>query len=126
MEYQPGVCNIGRTERRKRRAMAYLGFAGAIALLVAVVVVPLGDAVALLAMVPFFGAFMGFYQDRFAFCVGFAALARYDLSGSGGDAGSVTGEAVAKDRQRAFQIFTFSFVSALVATGVCYAVVGFL
>jgi hypothetical protein len=70
-----------------------------------------------------FGGFVGFVQDRLGFCVGFGALARYDLSGSGGDAGSVSdAEAVRRDRRRAVEVLAYAGLAALVTTLLVYAV----
>lgn len=71
-----------------------------------------------------FGGFVGVFQDYFRFCVAFGALARYDLSGSSDDAGSVTdADAVARDRKRAAQLLTYAAVSAAVLTALAYAAV---
>lgn len=104
-EYKPGVCNIGTEQRRARRlsSIGSFGIAVAIVLAVALGVVP---TAALWATAPFvFGGWLGFLQDYYNFCVAFGALARYDLSGSGGAAGSVAErEAVQADRKRALTI----------------------
>lgn len=104
-EYQPGVCNIGAEQRRARRlsGIGSFGIAVAVVLAVALDVVP---STAVWATVPFvFGGWLGFLQDYFQFCVAFGALARYDLSGSGGDVGSVAErEAVRADRKRALTV----------------------
>ena len=122
-EYQPGVCNIGRDERRKRR------LAGAGSFLVAAVYVGYVLATGqpdglLLGAFPFlFGGFIGVVQDRMGFCAAFGALARYDLSGSEGEAGEVTDrEAVKQDRIRAFQVLAVAAAAAIVATMVVYGV----
>lgn len=110
-EYQPGVCNIGAEQRRARRlsGIGSFGIAVAVVLAVALDVLP---ASALWATAPFvFGGWIGFVQDYYGFCVAFGALARYDLSGSGGTTGSVAErEAVAADRKRALQILAVAAV----------------
>ena len=122
-EYQPGVCNIGANQRRARRLSAIASFAVAVGITLAVV----GGAVpdlSLWATVPFiFGGYVGAFQDYFRFCVAFGALARYDLSGSGGDAGSVSdAEAVRRDRRRAVEVLAYSALAALAVTSVVYGV----
>lgn len=122
-EYQPGVCNIGRDERRKRRTLGAASFLAAAAY--AGVVLGTGrPAGLLLGSFPLlFGGFMGIVQDRMGFCAGFGALARYDLSGSGGDAGSVAeAEAVKQDRIKAFQVVAVAAAAAVVATMAVYGV----
>ncbi|QIO21870.1 hypothetical protein [Haloarcula sp. JP-L23] len=120
--YQPGVCNIGSTQRRARRqaGIGSFGVAAAIVLAVALSVLPTG---ALWATAPFlFGGWLGVLQDYFRFCVAFGALARYDLSGSGGAAGSVAErEAVAADRKRAATILGIAAVFSAVSTALVVA-----
>jgi hypothetical protein len=118
-EYQPGVCNIGADQRRARRlsGVGSFGIAAAIVLSVALGQVP---DTALWATAPFvFGGWVGVFQDYFQFCVAFGALARYDLSGSGGSSGSVVErEAVRADRRRALQILAVAGVFTVATTGV--------
>jgi len=110
-EYQPGVCNIGADQRRARRlsGIGSFGIAVAIGLAVALSVLPTST---LWATAPFvFGGWIGVVQDYYGFCVAFGALARYDLSGSGGTTGAVAErEAVAADRKRALQILVVATV----------------
>ncbi|EMA24020.1 hypothetical protein [Haloarcula amylolytica] len=126
-EYQPGVCNIGADQRRARRLSAVASFAVAIgiALAAAVGAIP---GTALLATVPFiFGGFVGAFQDYFRFCVAFGALARYDLSGSGGASGRVdASEAVRADRRQAAKILLLAAVATAVTSGLGYAIISLL
>jgi len=123
-EYQPGVCNIGRTEQRKRRNMGLASFAAAVAYLAVFLWLDLPDPYLLGVFAPVFGGFIGILQDHFRFCAGFAAIARYDLAGSGDDAGSVTdADAVRRDRKRAFQIVAYAALAAVVVTAVVYVAV---
>ena len=110
--YQPGVCNIGADQRRARR----LSGIGSFGIAVALGVVP---RTALWATVPFvFGGWLGLVQDYYSFCVAFSALARYDLSGSGGSTGSIADrEAVRADRKRALAILGLSVVLTAVTAG---------
>lgn len=122
-EYQPGVCNIGRDERRKRRTVgvaATLAAAGGTVFLLAT---GRPETTLLWTFPLWFGASVGFVQDRMGFCVGFGALARYDLSGSGGDAGTVgDAEAVRRDRRRALEVLAYAGLAALATTAVVYGV----
>ncbi|QLH79764.1 hypothetical protein HZS55_21790 [Halosimplex rubrum] len=122
-EYQPGVCNIGRDERRKRRTLGAVSFLAAAAY-VGVVLGTGRPAGLLLGSFPLlFGGFVGVVQDRMGFCAGFGALARYDLSGSGGGAGSVAEEeAVKQDRIKAFQVVAVAAAAAVLATMAVYGV----
>lgn len=116
-EYQPGVCNIGAEQRRARRlsGIGSFGLAVAVVLAVGLDVLP---ASTLPVTAPFvFGGWVGLVQDYYGFCVAFGALARYDLSGSGGTTGSVAeAEAVAADRRRAVRILAVAAVLTVVTT----------
>lgn len=123
MEYQPGVCNIGRAERQKRRRLGLLAFLGAGGYVALVVGTGRPDTFLLGAFGFLFGGFLSVLQDRLHFCAGFAALARYDLSESGGAVERVTErEALRQDRFRAVQIVAYAAAAAAVSTAVVYAV----
>jgi hypothetical protein len=122
-EYQPGVCNIGRDERRKRRTIGALTTAAAVGATLFVFATGRPPTMLLLTFPLWFGGFVGFVQDRLGFCVGFGALARYDLSGSGGEAGSVSdAEAVRRDHRRAVEVLAYATVAALAVTALVYGV----
>ncbi|MFB6075291.1 MAG: hypothetical protein ABEJ89_09780 [Haloarculaceae archaeon] len=124
-DYQPGVCNIGTAERRKRRRVGYAGFAVAVAYVGVVVVAGLPDTALLATVAPLFAGFLGALQDRLRFCAGFAALARYDLSETGGDVHRVTdADAVRRDRRRAVQIVAGAALAAAALTAVLYLAAG--
>ncbi|MFC7142070.1 hypothetical protein ACFQMA_19820 [Halosimplex aquaticum] len=122
-EYRPGVCNIGADERRKRRTMGALSFLAGAAYVGFVIATGRPDGLLLGSAPLLFGGFVGVVQDRMGFCAAFGALARYDLSGSDGDAGSVDDpDAVKQDRVRAFQVLAVSAAAAVVATMAVYGV----
>ncbi|WP_058364940.1 hypothetical protein [Haloparvum sedimenti] len=102
MEYQPGVCNIGPGEQRKRLALGG-GSLVAAAVLIAVVVIGEFPASYLLATVfPLYGAAMGILQYRERFCVGFAALGVFDVGAGNRE---VTDDAAREaDRKRAVRL----------------------
>ncbi|MFC6975404.1 hypothetical protein ACFQL1_13285 [Halomicroarcula sp. GCM10025709] len=114
-EYQPGVCNIGAVERRRRRVAGVGSFAVAVALVLAVVLDVLPATAVWGAIAFVFGGWIGILQDYFRFCAAFGALARYDLTGSGGTTGSVAeAEAVRADRRTAIKIVLLSAVATAV------------
>lgn len=121
-EYQPGVCNIGATQRRARRLAGVGSFGVVVAIVLAVALGSLPTGV-LPVTTPFvFGGWVGILQDYYGFCVAFGALARYDLSGSGGTAGSVAErEAVQADRRKAVKIVAVAAVLTVVTTGALVA-----
>lgn len=122
-EYQPGVCNIGANERRKRRLAGGVGFIAAIGYVAVVVGTELPTNYLLVTFVFLFGGFVGYFQARFGFCVAFAALARYDLSGSGGGTGTISEEeALRRDRRQAVKITLYAAGAAAVVTVVVYGI----
>jgi hypothetical protein len=120
-EYEPGVCNIGPRERRKRRLLGLASMIGGVAYVVAVIAVA-WPPLALLATFPFvLGGTIGLLEARESFCAGFAVTERYDLSDAGGDEGRVhNAAAVQRDRLRAGTLIAKAIVVAGALTGAVY------
>lgn len=115
--YQPGRCNIGRRQRRRRLLVAATAFvaAGLTAVATAAGLVP---EPALLATFVFLA--VGFeygFQAITSFCVRLALLSRYDFRGEGGEAGSV-GDSSARydDQVQAAKITVAALVLAALTT----------
>jgi hypothetical protein len=122
-EYQPGVCNIGTEERRKRRTVGIASGVAAAGIAAYLLVTGRPESTLLWTMPLWIGTFVGFFQDRMGFCVGFGVMARYDLTGSGGDAGTVSErEAVRRDRRRAIEVLGYALAAGLLTTVVLYGV----
>lgn len=122
-EYQPGTCNIGAQERRRRRMGGTIGFLIAVAYVIAVIIANMPTNYLLGTVFFLFGGFIGYFQARFGFCVGFAVLARYDLSGSGGGRGSISKHtALRRDRRQALKITLYAAVAAVGFTAVMYGI----
>lgn len=122
-EYQPGVCNIGGAERRKRYAVGAAGFVAAAVTIKAVETLALPSWALLAAALPTFAGFLGVYQARLGFCVGFAAQGVYDVSDDGGEKREVADDAArAADRRRSRRIYAYSAVSTLAVTALVYIV----
>lgn len=77
--YQPGVCNIGPAERQRRRRDGWIGAVLTVLALVGFVVFSVPDPWRLLVFAPAVLGAVGFLQSAFHFCVGFAALGRYNM-----------------------------------------------
>ena len=71
-EYQPGVCNIGAWEVKRRRRSAIAGFAISTILLAVLVVTGVPAVLRLLVLFPLWGSVVSWLQARRQFCVGFA------------------------------------------------------
>jgi hypothetical protein len=122
-EYQPGVCNIGEAEQRRRYALGALAALATLALVVGVVSFQLPTWYLLASVVPLLGVAEGFFQARFEFCAGFALAGVYDVSRGGGERHEVTDESDRRaDRSRARQIHLYSVGAALAGTVLVYAV----
>lgn len=120
MEYQPGVCNIGPAQQRRRLLL------GIASLLLAAVLVATAVAVGwprwtlLLSVFPLYGAAMGYLQYRERFCVGFAGIGVFDV---GDGTNQVLDEAaLAADRRRAVRLNATSLAAGVVGAVVIYGV----
>lgn len=119
--YQPGVCNIGPAEIRRRRLSGYIGLA--IALVFLIVAFSLGWAAPwrLLVAVPVFLSAQGFLQAAFHFCVGFATRGLYNFGELGSEESVQDAEFRKKDQRKALLITALAF-----AIAAAVAVVAFL
>ncbi|MGB9987007.1 hypothetical protein [Salarchaeum japonicum] len=120
-EYQPGVCNIGAGEQRKRYAFGVAGFAVAAAVAVAVYAFSFPAVWMLAAVVPLFAGFEGVLQGAQRFCAGFATAGIYDVSDSANDRHEVVDDAARRaDRRKAVRIHVQSLVGAAVTGAALY------
>lgn len=122
-EYQPGVRNIGASERRRRRWVGITGFILAAAYVTSVFYAELPSLLLLPVFFLLVPGFLGVLQDLSSFSASYAVREQYDFSGSGGDAGDVRDKsAVPKDRVRATKLVLASLLGSAVVTGAIYAV----
>lgn len=123
-EYEPGACNIGARERRKRRILGLASLIGGAAYVIAVIAVDWPDVALLASFVFAFVAALGLMQARAGFCAGLALTERYDTTGAdGGEAARIhDAAAVRKDRLRAGRMAAEALLLALLATLVVYFV----
>jgi hypothetical protein len=123
-EYQAGVCNIGKNEKRKRYTLAVVGFVIAALAVYAIASLALPRWVYLPSFIPLVLGYEGFYQGYFSFCAGFAAAGISDFTGSGGSRGKVTDQkSHAKDMQKAMQIHIYSIISSIIIVAIIYLLV---
>jgi hypothetical protein len=111
--YEPGVCNIGPAEIRRRRLGAVLGTV--VAIVVAAVIFALGlpHPVRLLIALPAAGAIVGWFQAVLRFCVGFARLGVFNF-GELGPMEKVADQAAHRaDQRRAAQMIGVSLLGGL-------------
>ena len=119
--YQPGVCNIGKNEIRKRYALAAAGFVVSALAACLMLFYGLPRWALLITFRPLVMGFEGFFQGRQKFCAGFAAAGIYDFAGSGGSRNKVAdAESHKKDMGKAMQIHMYSIISSIIVVSIIY------
>ncbi|EJN60318.1 hypothetical protein [Halogranum rubrum] len=122
-DYQPGVCNIGPAEQRKRSALGALASLATLLVVLAVLATDSSRFVLLVTVVPLFVVAEGFLQAQTGFCPRFASTGVYDVSDDGTERRQVTdADDHATDRRRARKLHLQSAGLAIVGTGVVVAV----
>jgi len=120
MEYQPGVCNIGPAQQR-RRLLLGIGSLLLAVVAVAVVLAMSWPRWALFAsLFPLYGAAMGYFQYRERFCVGFAGIGVFDVDGETRQVQDAA--ALEADRRRAVRLNAKSLAVGAVGALVIYGV----
>jgi hypothetical protein len=121
MEYQPGVCNIGPTQQRRRLLLGVGSLAAAAAYVAAVVSLAWPQWSLVAAVVPLYGAAMGWLQYRERFCIGFAGMGVFDVGDGTNEIRNE--EALAADRKRAVRLNAKAVGIGVAATVVVFAAV---
>ena len=123
--YQPGVCNIGPAEIRRRRASGWLGLAIAVVYLGLAFALGWAAPWRLLVAVPVFLSAQGFLQAVFHFCVGFASRGLYNFGALGSEESVQDAEFRRKDLRKALLITVLAFaIAAVVAVGAFLVPIG--
>ena len=112
--YQPGVCNIGPAEIRKRRMSGWVGLAIAVVFLVVAFAFGWAAPWRLLVAVPVFLAAEGFLQAAFHFCVGFATRGLYNFGELGSEETVQDAEFRRKDQRKGLLISALALAIAVV------------
>lgn len=103
-EYEPGVCNIGPAEIRRRWLAGHVATLLTLISLIALVVVDAPPIARLILILPAAGAASGYLQAWLKFCAGFGSRGVFNF-GSLGTWTSVTDrDALARDRRRSREI----------------------
>lgn len=112
--YVPGVCNIGPSERERRRQVGTICAVVYIVLLTVLVTVHAPNAYRLIIIVPACGALLGFLQDYLHFCTGYGLRGLYNVLKSTGHAESITSKKFRdQDRQAALLIISVALVASI-------------
>jgi len=121
MEYQPGVCNIGPTQQRRRLLLGVGSLALAAAHVAAVVALAWPQWSLALSVFPLYGAAMGGLQYRERFCIGFAGIGVFDMGE--GTSEIRNEEALAADRKKAVKLNAKAAAISVVGTVVVFGAV---
>jgi hypothetical protein len=119
--YQPGVCNIGPDEIRRRRRSGHVAFIATIVAFAVLVALGAPPIARLLLAIPAAGAASGYLQARLKFCAGFGSRGMFNFGPVGDTHDVVDADARGRDRARARQIGLAS-----VGIGVAVAVLAVL
>lgn len=103
--YQPGVCNIGPQEIRRRQMAGVVGVAAAIALVALLLVLDAPPAARLLVALPLTAGFNGFLQARLHFCATYGLRGIRNLGAIGDKERVEDVEARRADQRKALGIF---------------------
>jgi hypothetical protein len=123
-QYQPGVCNIGPAEIRRRRRIGYLGLAGTAILAAALLVSGAPDWMRLAIALPMAVALSGLIQAQLRFCAGYGMAGLQNMGEPGQQARVEDGAARAADRRKALLINAASMAGGL-AAGIAFALLPF-
>jgi hypothetical protein len=103
--YQPGVCNIGPQEIRRRQVAGVLGVGAAIALGALLIILDAPTAARLLIALPLAAGFSGFLQARLRFCATYGWRGIRNLGAIGDIERVEDADARRADRRKALGIF---------------------
>ena len=120
--YQPGVCNIGPAEIRRRRTSGYVGLGVAVVFLVIAFALGWGAPWRLLVALPVFLSAQGFLQAAFRFCVGFASRGLFNFGELGSEETIHDREFRRKDQRKALLITVLAFAIAAVVSVLAYLI----
>ena len=107
--YQPGVCNIGPAEIRRRRNVGHIGVTATLVVVAVLIAIGAPPWTRLAAFLPAAVAASGYIQARTKFCAGFAQRGIFNFGGADDAVTIADKEARALDLRRARQISLWSF-----------------
>jgi hypothetical protein len=119
--YQPGVCNIGPAERRRRLNLGWAGAAITVVVLVLFVIAQVPDAWRFVVAAPAALAANGFLQYGMHFCVNFAMRGLYNLGPAlHAEENVIDAQMRRADQRKGLQIIS---ISLIIAAGVVFVAV---
>lgn len=120
MEYQPGVCNIGKREQRKRYFLGAAGFTAAGIIVILSSFNYLEPAPGFVLPVLLFVGFNGFIQGRLRFCAGYGLTGKENADDTAPE--STPDDSKREDLLEALRIQLYSLFGTALVYGV-YALV---
>jgi hypothetical protein len=112
--YQPGVCNIGPAEIRRRRRSGWIGLAVAVVYLVVAYWLGWPSPWRLIVFLPAGAGASGFLQAAFHFCAGFARRGLFNFGDLGTEETVHEAEFRKKDQRKGMQILALSIAIGIV------------
>jgi hypothetical protein len=104
LDYQPGVCNIGPDEIRRRRRSGHVGVIGSVVWLGILIAIDAPAIARLTVAIPATIAASGYLQARLRFCAGFGARGVFNFGPLGSTDTVADADDRARDRARATRI----------------------
>lgn len=120
--YQPGVCNIGPAEIRRRRLSGWVGLGVSVLFLALAFALGWAAPWRLLVALPVFLSAQGFLQAAFHFCVGFASRGLYNFGALGSEESVQDAEFRRADLRKALLITVLAGAIAAVVALVAFFV----
>ncbi|MEJ1229464.1 MAG: hypothetical protein WDM88_00705 [Galbitalea sp.] len=112
--YQPGVCNIGPAEIRRRRSAGYIGLAVTVVFLVVAFAFGWASPWRLFVVLPAAMSASGFLQARLHFCARFGARGLFNFGALGSEEAVHEAEYRRKDQRKAVLILVLSAAIGIV------------
>jgi hypothetical protein len=122
--YEPGVCNIGPAEIRRRRMAGHIGVIATLVVLAALIILDAPPVARLILILPAAGAASGYLQAWFRFCAGFGSRGIFNFEALGDSTTITDPDALARDRRRSREIGGMALAIG-VAIGIAAALLPF-
>jgi hypothetical protein len=120
--YQPGVCNIGPAEIRRRRTLGYIGLAVAIVFLVVAFALGWATPWRLFVFLPAVASASGFLQAQLHFCARFGARGLFNFGQLGSEENVMDAAFRRKDQRKAALIIVLSIIIGVVIALVAWLI----
>jgi hypothetical protein len=113
--YIPGVCNIGKEERKKRRLSGYFGLILTVLMYAGFYYFDVIKGIRFLVFFPTVISASGFLQSRMHFCAGFGLKKMFNFGSLGNFTKVEDEEYIKKDKKKARSILYYAALIGLVA-----------